>query len=334
MRRSFGFAICAGLLALSGCGPAKTYRFPTGDHPPQPGRATPEDEALFRQNYHVFAAEFSDWANQNTEAELVPVLSAYQTGLILLSAAESRGYQNAAHFQRTLEPDDYALTAGFSMIKSADKQLARSSLWLVLPVKVEDRFIEDSARNLNADIMRLGNAGLTAERAVETWLNRFNPQLNVTPPALELTRPIIALGGTAMDFQPKSVEFQIIESGWRISDSEDRTLLIWRASESMPKFDQKAAGSHPIGEVKTWQSALNLKPYAEAVGADGLFREENDFRNLSVEFRGDGVISEITQYAALRAPLPKNLAPGNYHLAVISSEGLPYLLGRFSIERF
>lgn len=332
MRRTVGFAIYAGVLALAGCGPAITYRFPTGDNPPKPTRQTDQDAKLFRENYNLFAQNLAHWADSQPDTELIPILSSYQTGLIFLTAAETKGYENAANFLRTNEPDDYSLTVGFGALPNSTKTLARSSLWMIIPVKLESRFIKDSAENLNADVIRLGSTGLTAQRAVNKWVASFDPPIEIRAPKLDRARPVVSLGGMSITFQPATDSFQSGEGWWRIAGQQDLTLLIWNADSPMPSIS-KPTGQAPIGEAKEWHTTLDLADYARSVHAGGLLEEENDFRNLSVELRNDGAIAELTQYARLEAPLPKEIAPGDYRLAVFSSEGLPLMLGRISIGK-
>ena len=353
-RKILPLTLLIAALSLTACRSNTTYKFPTHENEFKVRKIDAEDIRIFNESYLEFAKQNSAILSKSNDNFAFPVVSTYQTALTLLSAAETETYNEVARILYTDAPDDYSLVQGLNNLIApyttapTDNFKFGASIWMVWPIVLEPDFQDESAARIGSDVIRLGSFGLTAQRSVQRWLDRYD--LETPAPKFDRSSPMMALGAISATIQ---IEFSKDESNgdpyWLgfctnadQSDSPFR-VLAWPASLGVALPDDNVSRSllanekpnSPPGpkETKTIATQLDITPLIKSVNSETLLNGPNDFRNMSVEVipQGDKIgIPLMTQYTRLNLSISginPFSEPINYAI-YDKKTGLPLIVGK------
>lgn len=342
-------ALCA--VIFTACNSSTTYKFPTDTFPLKPRVPAQEDLSAFYSSYNSFAEQNANELAQENDNFLFPVVSAYQSGLAILASAEGKSYQQAAKFLRTDSPDEYPLVQCFNPIliglnKNTNLKFG-SSLWMIWPIPLQKPFVAEIAEKTGTDIIYLGNTGITAQRAMDRWLNRFKPETNIPNPGFEQNEPILNIGVTTLKgkFNFAKITLPQKNSAW-VAKSSQLALVAWPIDDETfyPSQDfikqmlQVKAPEIQVGPDGFGQPFVtDLAQLYKSIDCNQILSGPNDFRNLSIEItpKGDPIgIPFLKQYAELSINVHGEIPfhekqPIGYAIFDIKS-GIPLLVGKHS----
>lgn len=277
--------LCAA--SLTACRSNTTYRIPTRENILVERIGDPTEQAEFEQNYRDFAIFCKNNLLNSEETTLVPILSGYQSFLTLLAASEGDTYNQVAQVLQTNAPDEYSLVQGFNGLirtqnleKSPQEKTPTqvgSSFWMIWPILVEAPFAEEMAARIRTDVVRLGSTGITAQNAIQDWLDQFLPQTAARKPGLTRENPIINLGVTQI-----TASFVLTSTSnsngttWQ-GDSSDGLLTFSAESSS------KSSSQPTPKKTETLTSKVDFTDLIRAAKSDQLITGPNDFRNMSID---------------------------------------------------
>jgi hypothetical protein len=335
--------------SLTACNSKTTYNFPTDTTPLRLRTPAEEDYQVFYNSYGAFAKQNANELATQKEDFLFPVLSTYQSGLSILASAEGKSYQKAAKFLRTDAPDEYPLIQCFNPmlidLKKRENLKVGSSLWMIWPIPLQKPFVAEIAEKTGTDIIYLGSVGLTARRAMDRWLVKFQPEIKIENPGYERYESIISLGVTALhqNFAVTKTETADLKEAW-VAKNDDFTFVAWIATPTdfFPSakvlhllLDAHSKSSTNTPEEFKFTDETNITESLKALDCNQLLRGPNDFRNLSVEIipEGDRIgIPYLRQHAEINLSITGD-NPFNQKLpigyAVLDTKTeLPLLIGK------
>lgn len=313
----FTCAIVIALCAFPGCRSNTTYRFPTDENEFWARDADASDIKIFEESYKRFAYENAEILSKTHESFNFPVASSYQTGLALLNASEGETYAAAARFLRTTEPDEFSLNQGFGEFMKSYRDSVRSSLWMIWPIQPETPYVKEMAARFRIDTVKLGSVGLTAQKAVDKWMDRFPPDLKRSEIKLVKTNQMMSLGGVSLFDPAYTLTAQQSPQGdlWMISDAKSPyDLYVWevKAARFFPdfnKFDTADEWNELTAEPSEFlvSSELDVTPLLAATDSQILLGGKNDFRHLSHELIDQAAIPIMRQYSFTKIKLSNSI---------------------------
>ncbi|QYK53380.1 MAG: hypothetical protein KF824_00480 [Fimbriimonadaceae bacterium] len=343
MRRTgFNCAILLSLCTLGACRSKPIYKFPTDENEFWSREAAHDDIQIFNDSYIRFANENAEILAKSNDSFDFPVASSYQTGLALLNATEGESYTAAARFLRTDQPDEFSLNQGFGEFLKATRHSVdvRSSLWMIWPIQVDVSFQKEMAGRFQIDTIRLGSIGITAQKAVKRWMDRFPPEIAEKNVELTKANQMIGLGGTV--FEPTGSSRKLVkgDSGYSaVSDSFE--IYFWEPTKDrfMPDLSSlrsskgvdSAATSNP--SVFVVASELDLAPLIRASQSERLLSGKNDFRHLSIELIDEASIPVLRQFTYTKIKLQNTLSTGEKPLGYaiyMKGSDLPIIIGKIA----
>jgi len=348
MRRAgFTCAILLSLCALTACRSKPIYKFPTDENEFWSRDAAKDDVKIFEDSYNRFAYENAEILAKENDSFDFPVASTYQTGLALLNASEGESYAAAARFLRTDQPDEFSLNQGFGeFLKNLNRGVEiRSSLWMIWPIQVDVSYQKEMAGRFRIDVIRLGSIGITAQKAVERWMDRFPADLVHTDIKLSKANQMVSLGGVVVAPTGDGLTASISPQNdlWLIEGVKNGLVVyLWqiKAGNFFPDFDR-------FNHSDTWSmssnsrsefvvsSKLDIAPILRDVQSGGLMGGRNDFRHLSSELIDEAAIPIIDQYSYSKIQLlnpldlPKDKAVG-YMICDGANRDQPLIIGKIA----
>ncbi|ARU40275.1 hypothetical protein CCB80_03615 [Armatimonadetes bacterium Uphvl-Ar1] len=277
--------LCA--ISLTACRSNTTYKIPTRENSLVERTADPTEQAEFEQNYRDFANSCKINLLSSEETQILPVLSGYQSFLTLLAGSEGDTYNQVAQVLQTNAPDEYSLVQGFNGLirtqnieKSPQEKTPTqvgSSFWMIWPILVEPPFAEEMAARIRTDVVRLGSTGITAQNAIQNWLDQFLPQTVARKPGLTRENPIINLGVTQI-----TASFEL-----KATTNSDGTTWQGDSADGLLTFSANSSGktSSQQTPMKNEQitSKVDFTELIRAAKSDQLITGPNDFRNMSID---------------------------------------------------
>lgn len=343
MRRTgFNCAVLLSLCALGACRSKPIYKFPTDENKFWSREAAPDDVQIFNDSYLRFANENAEILAKSNESFDFPVASSYQTGLALLNATEGESYVAAARFLRTDQPDEFSLNQGFGEFLKATRNSiqVRSSFWMIWPIQVDVSYQKEMAGRFQLDTIRLGSIGITAQKAVQRWMDRFPTEIAEKKVELTKSNQMIGLGGTV--FEPTDSSRNLIKSDSGYSaDSDSFEIYFWEPAKDrfMPDLsslkNSKGVGDNASTQPSTFvvASELDLAPLIKASQSEGLLIGKNDFRHLSIELIDEASIPVLRQFTYTKIQFENSLAIGEKPLGYaiyIKGSKLPIIIGKIA----
>ncbi len=340
LAKGAGLVFC--VLALAGC-PSSTYVSPTEKYTFRAREPVDNDVEIFRRNYLSFAAKTADSLPKiaGKKPVAISLVGTYQIGLALLSGAESQSFGAVTSLLASDQADEFSLNQGFSdwlgRLRGSDAIRVRSSMWMIWPMKLEEPFVKDMAEHNDVDIIRLGSVGLTAERAVDTWMKRATGDPAAVHPK-PFSKRVMSLGVavTALTINPEPARATFFRIGDATGaeipiNSPGLKLFAWPAQGATAQSmlnelpDTSKSGEKFTIPSLTLPAKFDLESLIEQHGAASLFEGQNDFRNMSVEITGDYKLGPIWQHMNLQVPGEKSTT-SSWFVLWDSEEELPLVL--------
>ncbi len=333
--------ICAA--TLTACRSNTTYKIPTRENDLVERNADPTEQVEFEQNYRDFAIFCKTNLLKTEETNLLPVLSGYQSFLTLLAASEGDTYNQVAQVLQTNAPDEYSLVQGFNgLIRTHNLEKSPqaktptqfgSSFWMIWPILVEPPFAEEMAARIRTDVVRLGSTGITAQNAIQDWLDQFLPQTVARKPGLTRENPVINLGVTQI-----TASFELTastKSNGRTWQGDSADGLLTFSAECFGKSSPQRTPEKT--EVLT--SKVDFTELIRAAKSDQLITGPNDFRNMSIDLipQADPAgVAQMIHSATINLTISGSnpFAQNSTFTFEIKDKrtGLPLILGKFSKE--
>lgn len=343
----FTCAIVIALCAFPGCRSNTTYRFPTDENEFWARDADASDIKIFEESYKRFAYENAEILSKTHESFDFPVASSYQTGLALLNASEGETYAAAARFLRTTEPDEFSLNQGFGEFMKSYRDSVRSSLWMIWPIQPETPYVKEMAARFRIDTVKLGSVGLTAQKAVNKWMDRFPPELKHSEIRLSKSNQMMSLGGVEF-IQDKSHPAKDIfkhsqQRFWIAGGVKAKyEIIFWEVlpNKFLPDFKLYGEKVEPIESPYSQShfvvsSELDVSQLLAATESERLLGGKNDLRHLSHELVDEAAIPVMNQYTYVKVKLSSPLSlptdkPIGYMIFKAGDLHQPLIIGKIA----
>ena len=349
-KASFFVPLILTLILVTGCRGKSTFEPPTNDYPlRQLDPAYEVDPALFIDGSNLYALSLiqnPDLTDAN-ETIVVSPPNLYVQAFVFLNAASGPTYDGIAEHIGLTFPDHSPVNAAANMWVNQATQTPGlrfgNGIFMVWPIKLEEPFARRMAETFDADIIKLGAAGIAAQEGIDAWsTQRTLAQLKGLNQDLERERDImISLTTASLDAKVTSETLSATNgtlsiTAFPLQNTELLFLTLDSTNNTWPtlqEFKDLIEQLSPSQASLTPSITLPLHqtdfvPIYSNDGMEELTEGPLDLRYLALELSGIYNFSQMTQTVELGIEGEKPLEPGTKFAIVDPTNGLILFIGQ------
>jgi len=305
-----------GLVFLAGC-QDRTYPAPTDKHALVTGTPLAQIPGEWFGGVQKFGDRLAELQMKDALKpghDLVSPVAAYQTLAILFNGAEGKTYDVLAKLLGAEKVERFDINDAQRAWREAyakgpeSPAMVETGVWLIWPVLVTKKFQEETAENYQADVVKLGSAGMGATDAVNAWAKKHShgqfetiiDQLKIEDQMI--TTSMISIKTKWRQPMRESSDGMLVAEAVLVSN-EATSVVLTTEGETFYVTLTMPGKRPPVdkGPVTVWLPKLDirhrtdLRPRIRELGGWSLMTSPNDWRNLSIEFDRQGRLDAMWQ---------------------------------------